>query len=1266
MAVVLLACLLIQFTSSAQNRTNNCVLMNGVCQPLLWYVNRTQTLSGTELIFLEGDHILMDNVSMIFTNVSDLKMIGNGTVRTDLTDRTPLPTSRVVCKANAGFVFLNSHSILIEGLTFVNCGVRTNITFGDYPIQAAVTFYTCYNITMTQILITDSVGYGLAVKNTHGEFHVSGSAFVKSKLPVTSKLTGNARFWFENCQPNCTLDSVTVLIENSWFLHGNPFNIGPSDGTGLSLLVHRQLVNVNLNNITAKNNTGAQGGNIDIKLWLLGCDNHTSKIDIQDSFIEQGTAIRAGGLFIQFNKNNTEICDFQTNVTKRDTLSITNTIFERNHAERSGGAVRIIHYEQPGRGCMTAYVHFSRCTFKKNSAQTGAAVHVTKHGIHVHKLRSVPQLAVVFEMCDVTRNSLTNYSEQLNEDGVFDLFGVEAITIQNCTFFKNNGAALMVTNSAVIFKNYTLFHGNCATYGAAIKLCESSLLFLKDGSYLKFQENNASVAGGAIYAGNQCLDVAPPCFFQPDVSTADISQLGNEISLEFVNNTALVAGSAIYGGSIGDCFTFSMFSVNGTDKPDYYKSLPVYRAIFKFSDTSSDVSRVTSDPYGICVCDPQTNETDCSSRIVPQIEIFPGEWFDIFVSAVGQTNGSVPALISFRNLNEKDATISRSDSQYYETLPVKHLCQTLHLAVLSSRTNNKVTLLLGVHQSNPVTERSIYYKLPKLNVTVSLLPCPWVFQLNKTNGCDCHELLTDVSAGVECDINSRTIKWNPHKLWIGCIPDNTTSSNSSEDQACDRIEVRVNCSKHCGDLSVSLNSSNLKDQCSPGRKGRLCGSCKDGYTLSFGKPECLDDNSYCSLWKTFIFLFIFLFAGLLFVFFLAIFNFTVSEGTVIGLLFYANFVHANRKSFFTAEASNVDLFRIFINWLNLDFGFEVCFYAGMDAYQKIWWEFGFLLYLLLLGLLIIYLSHKFIRVTRLVGRNVVSVLSTIILFSYPKLVSTSVKVLEPSTVRVSDHGHMYKFQVWRHDGNVDYFQGKHIPLAILAIFLCTISFLYTLSLLFIQCLQRRSNWCILRWVNKLRPFFDANTGPCRDHYRFWPGFLLFSRFGLFCVYTPDSVNEYQKLYILLGFCVFMFFLACVSPHGVYKKWPLNILEFSFFLNLGILSALVVTPNHVQPTAFSVGIAAITFGCILVFHSYKRINGTRKWTRFVEWVREKRVKHRSFSVLQEQVRDLHESRSDVSIETEEVDERTPLSRRRMPPVSRFNRLRESLLADNDQV
>ena len=61
---------------------------------------------------------------------------------------------------------------------------------------------------------------------------------------------------------------------------------------------------------------------------------------------------------------------------------------------------------------------------------------------------------------------------------------------------------------------------------------------------------------------------------------------------------------------------------------------------------------------------------------------------------------------------------------------------------------------------------------------------------------------------------------------------------------------------------------------------------------------------------------------------------------------------------------------------------------------------------------------------------------------------------------------------------------------------CSFAFVYSMILLFIQCLQRRSNICCLQWVDRWRPFFEAYTSPCRINYHFWPGFLFLTQLTL--------------------------------------------------------------------------------------------------------------------------------------------------------------------------
>ena len=80
---------------------------------------------------------------------------------------------------------------------------------------------------------------------------------------------------------------------------------------------------------------------------------------------------------------------------------------------------------------------------------------------------------------------------------------------------------------------------------------------------------------------------------------------------------------------------------------------------------------------------------------------------------------------------------------------------------------------------------------------------------------------------------------------------------------------------------------------------------------------------------------IFLLTGLLLVTFLMLLNITISIGTINGLNLYANVIRAQHTTYFTAKTSN-SFPNLFIAWLNLDQGIEMCLYDGLDDYTNTW------------------------------------------------------------------------------------------------------------------------------------------------------------------------------------------------------------------------------------------------------------------------------------------------------------------------------------------
>ena len=392
-------------------------------------------------------------------------------------------------------------------------------------------------------------------------------------------------------------------------------------------------------------------------------------------------------------------------------------------------------------------------------------------------------------------------------------------------------------------------------------------------------------------------------------------------------------------------------------------------------------------------------------------------------------------------------------------------------------------------------------------------------------------------------------------------------------------------------MDIRLNNSD--EQCAFQHSGILCGSCKPGLSLVLGTSQCIKcSNTYLAL------LIPFGAAGLALVLLLVMCNLTVTEGTLNGLIFYANIIWVNKAIFFPYNHTNI--LTVYLVWVNLDLGVQTCFYDGMDAYGKTWLQFAFPLYIWTIVGLIIYLS-RYRAVTRLIGQNAVKVLATLFLLSYAKLQRTIIAALSFTFIQYPDNSKRY---VWLYDGNMDYFTGKQIPLLMAGLaFLLFMSLPYTLTLLFI-CYVRRiatPRYRILRWIVRFSPLFDAYTAPYKPRYQFWTGFLLLVRNILFLVFAINYSNN-PALNLMAIVIASLFVLALTwSFRAVYKQWPLDVLESSFILNLGSVSVIVLYTGVSQSASVvaytSTGVALATFVGIILYHCYKQVSKTELWRGF---------------------------------------------------------------------
>ena len=163
-------------------------------------------------------------------------------------------------------------------------------------------------------------------------------------------------------------------------------------------------------------------------------------------------------------------------------------------------------------------------------------------------------------------------------------------------------------------------------------------------------------------------------------------------------------------------------------------------------------------------------------------------------------------------------------------------------------------------------------------------------------------------------------------------------------------------------------------------------------------------------------------------------------------------------------------------------------------------------------------------------------------------------------------------RVWLFDGNITYFEGKHIILAIFGI--CFLSFLilpYIFLLLFGYRLQAYSGRKGFFWFNKFKPILDAYYAPYNSKNRYWPGFMLLVRGGVFLssilIADTTSLLVVSSLFMAIGLVPWL-------RYPVYEKLYLDLLEASFILNIGILASAThhvktVEGNQVLVTYLSV-------------------------------------------------------------------------------------------------
>ena len=352
---------------------------------------------------------------------------------------------------------------------------------------------------------------------------------------------------------------------------------------------------------------------------------------------------------------------------------------------------------------------------------------------------------------------------------------------------------------------------------------------------------------------------------------------------------------------------------------------------------------------------------------------------------------------------------------------------------------------------------------------------------------------------------------------------------------------------YCNRDETNITLEDPDSQCNFNHSGTLCGGCQPGLSLALGTNQCLHcPNTHLAL------LLPFALAGVVLVCFIKVIDLTISQGTLNGLIFYANVVKGNEYLLLTEKLTNP--LAVFIAWLNLDLGVETCFFNGLTAYGKTWLQFVFPLYIWSIAGLIIIVAKYSDKVAKLMGNNSIPVLATLFLLSYAKLFRTIITALS-FTMLSTAHGCK---AVWSSDGNLDYLGPEHAPL--FAVAAATLLFLwlpYTLLLFLGQWLHRCNCRLITRMMMKIKPFLDAHYGPLNGNHRYWFGALLLVRAVILLISALIPAN--RAIITVYSITVCALVLMTGFAVGVYRSFAVATFNAVWFVNLGLLSATHMLP-----------------------------------------------------------------------------------------------------------
>uniref|UniRef100_A0A1X7UY23 Uncharacterized protein n=1 Tax=Amphimedon queenslandica TaxID=400682 RepID=A0A1X7UY23_AMPQE len=376
-----------------------------------------------------------------------------------------------------------------------------------------------------------------------------------------------------------------------------------------------------------------------------------------------------------------------------------------------------------------------------------------------------------------------------------------SISLSNVTVANSTSTGLTLRLSIVTTENNLIFKNNTGVVGGGLAINGSSQLIVSSSANLEFIDNHASYKGGGIYV--------------QETSKSGITLEAPNIPLTLINNSAGIFGDDIYGYT-------------------------THHGSNRFNLTNRNISS-TGDIRKIQFCN-FTNLKNASDNSSNK-QIYPGQALKFHMALFGNDY--------FGSLNVTDGLLEIRDGLTPDS------AHTVDHVYVRSKPDTNCSSPIEYKPNHPpshVEHAMVFATQVVIEINYLIYwdyivnECPIGFSVDSSQGrsiCACSQSVS--RENVTCSITSLNITHNG-LLWIGTYDTSTPfNANATNPNAC---IINEDCLLYCSPNPVTFKLNHTDTQCVDNRGRRMCGSCRDGYSLLMGSNKCgkCHDNYMMIAW----------------------------------------------------------------------------------------------------------------------------------------------------------------------------------------------------------------------------------------------------------------------------------------------------------------------------------------------------------------------------------------------------------------------------------